>query len=79
MHRFDRRLEHLARQFGCGEHGKPLICASCNPSEPMPKWLKAGLDTLMDGLLARMSPHDLRIAFSRGFCRNFHARPFFEV
>jgi hypothetical protein len=64
MRNINRRLHALARVFGCPDHGESRLCAECD-AEPMPDWLKTGMETFMDAFLARVSQAEIRQAIDR--------------
>lgn len=65
MRNIDRRLDHLARQFGCPQHGEMLSCPACHARELMPDVPQVGVDHFIDGLLARLSPEAILEASGR--------------
>jgi hypothetical protein len=65
MRNIDRRLDRLARIYGCPVHGEALVCQDCDAPAPMPAWLKAGVDRIMDGVIGRLTPSEIRQAMAR--------------
>jgi hypothetical protein len=65
MARYDRRLQTLARQLGCRRDGELLSCPACDEKEPMPESLAAGMDALINAIVARVGAAGIRAAHQR--------------
>ena len=64
MSRYAQRLSRVAKVFGCPVHEEALTCQTCQPPEPMPETLKAGMHTLVEAIVARV-PREMLVAAAR--------------
>jgi hypothetical protein len=65
MRSINRRLQALARVYGCRQHGEALVCHVCDADGPLPAWAQEGVETFTDHILARVSVQEIREAWAR--------------